>query len=69
MLTAFIEHVLKFWQRILPRRPQQLFKNRGDVVLFSLEQAVDNIIDHFGVKAADGTDIFVGVDILWRDCI
>lgn len=39
------------------------------MVLFSLEQAVDNIIDHFGVKVADGADIFVGIDILWKDWV
>jgi hypothetical protein len=41
----------------------------SDVVFFGLKQTVDNGVDHFGVKASDNADIFIGVDILWRDWI
>lgn len=64
---AFVEHLLKLQQRILQRRSQQLFKDRSDVVLFHLEQAVYNIIDNFSIKAALNADILICMDICWRD--
>ena len=35
----------------------------GDVVLFGLKQAVDDIVNHFNIKASHDGDVFVSVDI------
>jgi len=41
----------------------------SDVVFFGLKQAVDDIVNHFSIKACLNGDIFVCVDIFGREFI
>ena len=46
----------------MQRGSEQFFVDGGDVVFFGLKQAVDDVVNHFGIKASLNGDIFVCVD-------
>lgn len=68
-LSVFIKFGFELLQGILKRGAQQLFMNGGDVVCFGLKQAVDNVVNHFGVKTFLNSYIFCRVDIFGREFI
>ena len=68
-LDVFFKFIFKLEQRILQRGSQQIFVDGSDVVFFGLKQAVDDIVNHFSIKASLNGDIFVCVDIFGRELI
>jgi hypothetical protein len=68
-LLVFVKFIFELDQRILQRGSQQFFVDGGDVVFFGPKQAVDDIVNHFSIKASLNGDIFVCVDIFRRNQI
>ena len=69
LATIFVELFSKFEHRILQRRAQQLFMDRGDVVFFSLKKAIDDGFDRSMIKACHDAYFFICIDVLGRKLI